>query len=126
DDTLRFKTYHSDRDFPSGPATAPLGSPRETRSHVGRLERDHRDRERDRDRDRERPKPRLAGSASTISSHYPSTRRRHDSFDPVPRHARTRSLSVPRSFSPPPSDDETSAQDSDEERRRLKARHTLK
>ncbi|KAK1774204.1 hypothetical protein QBC45DRAFT_338180 [Copromyces sp. CBS 386.78] len=127
DDAPRYKTYHSDRDFPPGPATAPLGSPRETRSHVGRLEKDHH-RERERNRDRERPKPRLVGSASTVSSHYPSTRRRQDSLEHVPRHARTRSLSVPRSsFSPTPTDDETSAQDSDEERRsRLKARHTPK
>ncbi|EAA28880.3 hypothetical protein GE21DRAFT_3852 [Neurospora crassa] len=130
DDSHRYKSYHSgvgDHDFPPGPATAPLGSPRETRSHVGRLERDRGDLDRDRE---QRPKPRLVGSSSTISSHYPSSsssRRRQDSnFEHVPRHARTRSLSVPRSFSPPPSDDETSAQDSDEERRRLRARHTPK
>ncbi|KAH7629309.1 hypothetical protein B0T09DRAFT_154477 [Sordaria sp. MPI-SDFR-AT-0083] len=125
DDTHRLKTYHSDRDFPLGPATAPLGSPRETRSHVGRVERD-RERERERERNRERPKPRLFESASTISSHYPSSRCRQDSFEHVHRHGRTRSLSVPRSFSPPPSDDETSAQDSDDQTRRLKARQTPK
>ena len=126
-ENLRFKTYHSDRDFPPGPFTAPLGSPRETRSHVGRLERDQ-DRDRESYRDHERPKPRLNGSASTISSHYPSSRHRKDSFEHVHRHPRTRSLSMSRPpFSPPPSDDEASPQDSDEERHRQKpARHTLK